>query len=322
MRLAAAEHLIAALVAQPNGLGIAAATAVCARDLDPILQQLEQRGYRVTRVAGALHLDDAAAHFDPEAFERMRTGTWGSPFEVWESTPSTNDLARAGAEAGAPHGACWLAESQTHGRGRQGRSWICAPRAGLLVSGVLRLALHASPQPLWLPLALGLGACEALRLLGIPARTKWPNDILIGDAKLGGLLVETRFATTAASATTTAATIFGLGLNVRPGAIAPSDDVHAATLDAMLDDIAREELLARLLVAMESRVADWSAGRFEELRAAWLHLDCVPGRMLRVVTPEGELVARACSVTDAGLLDLELEDGTRRQVAAGEVHLA
>jgi len=310
MMLAAAERLIAALVAHPDGVSVARAASAGASDLGSVLEELERRGYRVERTAGALQLDGAATHFDPVAFERRRTGTWGAPLEVWESTASTNDLARAGADAGAPHGALWLAESQTHGRGRQGRAWICAPRAGLLVSGVLRLALHASARPLWLPLALGLGACEALRQAGVPACTKWPNDILIGDAKLAGLLVETR-------SVPAATTIFGLGMNVRPNAVAASDGVLAAHLGAM----AREELLARLLAGMEFRVEDWSAGRFEDLRTAWLALDCVLGRTLRVVTPDGELIARARSVTDAGLLDLELEDGTRRQVAAGEVHL-
>jgi len=306
MSLAAAERLIAELIAHPRGVSSAAAASACGNAVDPVLDQLERRGYRVQRTAGSLLLEDGAVHFDPAAFERLRSGAWGTPFETWESVASTNDLARAGADDDAPHGALWLAEFQTHGRGRHGRSWICAPFAGLLVSGVLRWSMQASTRPQWLPLALGLGACEALRALGVPARTKWPNDIMVGESKLAGLLVETR----------SAATVFGLGMNVRPEAVAAGVDA------AHFGSIAREELLARLLAGMESRAEDWSAGRFEELRAAWRALDCVLGRTLRVVTLEGECVARARGVTDAGLLDLELADGTCRQVAAGDVHLA
>lgn len=310
MTLGLAECLIAALVSHPEGVRRASAASSCAGDPEPVLQELARRGFRLLEASDRLVLDNAAAHFDPAEFERQRRGRLGAPLEVWERAASTNDLARAGADAGAPHGATWLAESQTRGRGRQGRDWICAPHAGLLLSCVLRLSLQPPSQPLWLPLALGLGTCEALRDAGIPARTKWPNDIVIGAAKVAGLLIETRFAPGAA-------TIFGLGVNVRPDAVSPDAGIEAASVGG----VAREALLARLLGGIETRLEDWRAGRYTALHQAWLAHDCVPGRMLRAVTPDGTFRARAHTVTDAGLLDLELEDGTRRQLAAGEVHL-
>src|SRR6185436_14240945 len=102
-------------------------------------------------------------------------------------------LARAGAERGAPHGTLWLAEAQSRGRGRQGRAWSCAPHAGLLVSWLLRDPFAAAVPATVLPLALGLGACEGLRrATGLDVRTKWPNDLWLGEAKLAGLLVEAR----------------------------------------------------------------------------------------------------------------------------------
>jgi len=308
--LAVTERLIAALVAHPEGLQRASAAAVCDAGLDAVLAELVRRGFPVRATSDRLVLDGAAAHFDPAEFERQRRTRLGAPLEVWESATSTNDLARAAADAGAPHGAAWLAESQTRGRGRQGRDWICAPHAGLLVSCVLHLSLQSPAQPLWLPLALGLGTCEALRAEGIPAHTKWPNDIVIGAAKVAGLLIETRFAPASA-------TIFGLGVNVHSNAVA----VEAGIAAASLGPVVRAGLLARLFAGIETRLEDWCAGRYSALHQAWLEHDCVPGKVLRAVTPDGTFRARARTVTDAGLLDLELEDGTRRQLAAGEVHL-
>jgi BirA family biotin operon repressor/biotin-[acetyl-CoA-carboxylase] ligase len=308
-----AEALLAALVASPEGLSSAAANTAAGGNLAPVAAALVRRGHALDHAPAAVRLRCAAHHFDPRRFDAARRGTLGTPLEVWERTASTNDLARAGAELGAPAGALWLAEEQTQGRGRQGRVWECAAHAGLLFSFVVRAALDAGALPTLLPLAVGLGTCEALRTAtALDVRTKWPNDLWLDGRKLGGILVEARPGAGGFA-------VIGLGLNCGPGA------VHAARLPqatALPGALRREALLAAILVGVERRLDDWRAARFASLRAGWSVLDCVLGARVRVEIAAETCAGRAVAITDAGLLRLELDGGAARDVAAGEVHLA
>ena len=105
-------------------------------------------------------------------------------------TDSTNTDALAAARAGAPHGSVYFADEQTAGRGRGDHAWQSAAGEGLYVSVLLRLALPAGACPL-LPLAAGLAALDAIRTAsGLTIDLRWPNDLLIGQRKTGGILVE------------------------------------------------------------------------------------------------------------------------------------
>lgn len=124
--------------------------------------------------------------------ERLRE-IWGVPLlRAFAVVGSTNDVARALAEAGAPAGSVVVAESQTAGRGRRGRRWDAPPGAALLVSIVLRPdAGDADAELGTLPLRVGLGAARAIEeLTGVVVSVKWPNDLLLGVAKVGGVLCE------------------------------------------------------------------------------------------------------------------------------------
>jgi BirA family biotin operon repressor/biotin-[acetyl-CoA-carboxylase] ligase len=307
-----AEALVAALVARPEGLSASAARTAASRDVLAVLAELARRGHALQRTADAVRLTCAEHHFDPARFDAARRGTLGSPLEVWERTASTNDLARAGAERGTPPGAGWLAEEQTQGRGRQGRVWECAPHQGLLFSFVVRAALDAGALPTLLPLAIGLGTCEALRAASdLDVRTKWPNDLWLDGRKLGGILVEARPGTSGFA-------VVGLGLNCGPGAVRAARLPQATALTGALR---REALLAGILAGIERRLDDWRAARFAALRAGWSELDCVLGARVRIESGAETCAGRAVAITDAGLLRLELDGGARRDVAAGEVHL-
>jgi BirA family biotin operon repressor/biotin-[acetyl-CoA-carboxylase] ligase len=303
--------LLAALVAQPAGIR-AAVAAAAAGDATAAAAELERRGHALVASATGLRLRCAGQHFDPARFEAARRGALGAPLEVWETASSTNDLARAGAEGGAAAGAVWLAEEQARGRGRQGRTWSCRPHAGLLCSFVVRAPLDSTARPTLLPLAVGLGACEALRQAsGAAVRTKWPNDLWLDGRKLGGVLVEAQGARGRA--------VVGIGINCDAAALDAADLPHAAAVPA---GVRREALLAAVLAAIGARIEDWYAARFAPLHQAWAELDCVLGAHLRVETASEVLVGRAVAITAAGLLQLELDGGARRDVAAGEVHLA
>jgi BirA family biotin operon repressor/biotin-[acetyl-CoA-carboxylase] ligase len=131
-------------------------------------------------------------------------GPEGWRVEVLEETGSTNDVVALRAQAGEPAGLVVVAERQAAGRGRLDRTWVSPPRAGLTFSVLLRPAL---PQARWgwLPLWAGLGVVDAVReRCGLDATLKWPNDVLVGDRKLAGLLAQA----------VGGGVVLGIGLNV------------------------------------------------------------------------------------------------------------
>jgi BirA family biotin operon repressor/biotin-[acetyl-CoA-carboxylase] ligase len=131
---------------------------------------------------------------------------WVREVVVLDETASTNDEALARAFAGASSGAVVVAERQTAGRGRLGRTWFSEPGSALTASWIVRPAFAVDRWPL-IPLIAGVAAADAVRdLAGVDVRLKWPNDLLVDGRKLGGILVEAR---------PPEAVVVGLGVNVR-----------------------------------------------------------------------------------------------------------
>src|SRR5262245_9701989 len=110
-----------------------------------------------------------------------------------DRTESTMDDALRAARGGAPHGATFVADEQTRGRGRRGGVWISAPREDLTFSVLLRPARQASHYVAF-SLAVGLAVRDAVApWVSTPVRLKWPNDVLAGEKKLAGVLIESQF---------------------------------------------------------------------------------------------------------------------------------
>src|SRR5262249_7148114 len=158
------------------------------------------------------------------------------------STGSTNDDAAALVRAGAPHGTVVVADEQTQGRGRQGRSWGSPPGANLHLSAVLRPPLppHEAPP---LTLAAAVAVCDALRGLGADARIKWPNDVVIDDRKVAGILTESSTRGGGLDAV-----VIGIGVNVNWTELAPELAATATSVAlAVGRPVDRERLCADLL---------------------------------------------------------------------------
>lgn len=246
-----------------------------------------------------------------------------------DETGSTNADLVAAARAGQPAGAVLLAESQTAGRGRAGRSWASPPRAGLALSVLL------DPRPLpahrwgWVPLLAGLAAAEAVEeVTGVVLGLKWPNDLLAGPAKVGGVLAER------VEAPGGALVVVGIGLNVSltgpelaaavpPGASVPPGSLllaGASSLDR-----------AALVVATLRRLARWLAelapvrgqgGVPALLRAAYLARSVTVGEHVEVHGPAAAaapLRGRASGIDADGALLVDTADDGTVTVSAGDV---
>jgi BirA family transcriptional regulator, biotin operon repressor / biotin---[acetyl-CoA-carboxylase] ligase len=221
----------------------------------------------------------------------------GRPRLHLRETGSTNERARALAAAGAPHGTLVTAAAQTAGRGRQGRSWVAPAGRALLLSLVLRAL-----DPL-LPLRAGLAVAD---LAGSQARVKWPNDVLLEDRKVAGVLVEARPQEGWA--------VLGVGVNVAVDVADLPAELHerAGTLGRSPE--ALEPALAELLVALAQRLAEPAAASLEALRAR----DALHGRRVRWAGGEGE----GAGIDERGSLLVRDAAGAVIALDAGEVHLA
>ena len=230
---------------------------------------------------------------------------------VVAETASTNDDMKVLAAEGAGEGVWLRAERQTAGRGRMGRSWE-GQAGSLFASTLVRIAPLDPPAPT-LALVIAVAVHRALEEFTGTGRVsiKWPNDIVAGDAKLCGVLMER----------TGDAVVIGIGVNVTTAPEVPGRrttslyDLGSAGCDAasVLDAIAScfsEELLR------------WRTYGLEAIVRAWLGCAHAPGTPLTVHLPDGEAVAGAFdTLAPDGALMLRLADGGSRAIHAGDVFL-
>jgi BirA family transcriptional regulator, biotin operon repressor / biotin---[acetyl-CoA-carboxylase] ligase len=222
-------------------------------------------------------------------------GRLSGPLRAYRSAESTQALARAWADAGAPEGAVVLADYQTAGRGQRGRPWTAPPGTALLFSVVLRPRLPVIRWP-QIPLAAGCAVAESLETVApCAAWLKWPNDVLVAGRKLAGILAE-------GVASTPPLVILGIGVNVsqRETDWAPDLAGSARSLESLGAPVSRETLLTTLLAHLDTWYGSLLEVGFEPVRSAWrrrgllgTRLDLTDGEGTSVdLGPGGELVVR------------------------------
>ena len=272
----------------------------------------------------------------------VRPGGLWQAVEVADRTGSTNADLLARALAGAPEGVVLAAEEQSAGRGRMGRTWVAPPRAALTFSLLVRPSAVPPARRGWLPLLAGVAVASAVTAVtGVQTRLKWPNDVLAGPAKLGGILAEA----------TGNAVVVGVGLNVSaepgelpppgPGALAATSLRIAGSAASQIAGSAapnrglaprnrgsaapaREPLLIAILAGFERWYQAWcQAGGDPErcgLRAEYTQLSGTIGRRIRAELPGGQVLSGlAVGVDPDGRLLVRVSSGTVVPVAAGDV---
>jgi BirA family transcriptional regulator, biotin operon repressor / biotin---[acetyl-CoA-carboxylase] ligase len=260
-----------------------------------------------------------ASDLSDEILERALVGRFGRYRRVYDSIDSTNlEALRWAAEQGAAEGSLVVADSQTAGRGRWGRSWLSQPGAGLLFSVVLR---PSSLEPGLLTTAGGLAVARAIEEgCALPTLIKWPNDVLIGERKVSGILVESRSVGHAANAAVLGA---GINLHGRPDDW-PAELAAGATSIALEVEStgsgripARAELLGSVLRHLQSLYDGMNTqeGRAEIIEQAGAR-SAILGRAVTIRFADGSSAEGVASALapDGGLL---LEDGPA--IAAGEI---
>ena len=237
--------------------------------------------------------------------------------ECWDEVDSTNRIAAEWLRVGCLHGRALRARSQTAGRGRLGRSWMAPPDSGLTLSVVL-----AGPE--WfalaprIPLAAGVACADLLRTrYNLPVGLKWPNDLVVGSRKCGGILCEGvtnggRFA----------GVVIGIGLNINADEAALGEELAGRATSLFLETSNTEADLDGLASAIRDAIVAaaeaLSTSPPEQLLARWAALDSIRGRQVWFGEGNGATSGVAEGIAPDGGLLVRTADGLRT-LHAGEV---
>jgi BirA family biotin operon repressor/biotin-[acetyl-CoA-carboxylase] ligase len=246
----------------------------------------------------------------------VRPGALWTQIDVLAETPSTNAVVAAAAATGQSEGLVVAAEYQSSGRGRLGRTWTTPPRSALLMSALLRpTGVKASQWP-WLGLLVPLAVAAAVRQVGeIPAQVKWPNDVLVEDRKLAGILLERIDGP---------AVVVGIGLNVT---LREAEKPHPAATSLALENAVttdRATVMAAVLRELASRYQTWvdSDGDPATILPEYRELSATLGQAVRVELPDGTfLEGTARDLADDGRLIVDTREGPRPLAAGDVTHL-
>jgi len=260
---------------------------------------------------------------DPENIRgKITTRLFGRELYYFDSLDSTNLAAKKFASDGAPEGSVIIAEEQTAGAGRQGRSWDSEPGRDLTFSVILRPEID---PPRIGVLSLFASVCVAAaveKLSGVKAALKWPNDVLLPEKKVSGILSESMF-----SGGNPVTVVVGVGVNVNREHFPPDIAGKATSMRAAAGrDFDLGETLSAILVEMESRYPFGASGGrtpgavLDDLIGEWTARSVVLGRTITVEQAGETVTGRAVSVAGDGSLMLDTAAGPRA-IVAGDVHL-
>lgn len=305
-RFHSGEELAAALGVSRSAVWKACETL---KEAGAALHAVRNRGYRLAHAGEPLDPVRIRAALARDVREHVRT------IEALWSIASTNSalLARPNPADGTSE--VLLAEVQSAGRGRRGRTWLAPPGGALCLS--LSWTFREVPQDLSaLGLVIGVCAVRALRELGAEhVALKWPNDLLIEDKKLAGVLIDLR-----AESQGPACVVIGIGINVALGAAFLDQIAQAGTAatdleSAGLAEVSRNALAAGLVSACVRGLLEFGRDGLKSFIAEWREADALRGRAVSVTAAAGIASGLARGIDLHGALMVETRDGLRRFVA-------
>lgn len=285
------------------------------------VKELRQKGYRIdssTRT-GYSFIKGPDLLLSEEISPGLDTHIIGKQILYREEVTSTQDIAEELARGGAEEGLVVVSERQTKGRGRKGRNWISPAREGVYLSIVLRPGLKAS-QIIQIPLVASVAVSRAIKAVTpLYPRIKWPNDIMIGEKKVGGILTEMSCEIDRINYA-----ILGIGINVNtPKSLLPGPiRVRATSLSEECGDyVSRISLVQCFLAELETLYSQFLTSGFETIRGEWKVLSNTLGSWVEVCDVKERLEGKALDVDEDGFLLVRKEDGDVKRIITGDVYL-
>jgi BirA family biotin operon repressor/biotin-[acetyl-CoA-carboxylase] ligase len=277
------------------------------RESGYVIDSVTNRGYRLVSCPDCLSQEEISAGLETELLGRKTF--------CYSSIDSTNEEAKRQALAGAPSGSVFVAEQQTGGKGRLGRTWVSPPGTGLWFTVLLRPGVLPI-RPTATTLLAGLAVCESIRAVtGCPAMIKWPNDIVIGSKKVCGILAEM-----SAEMERVEFLVVGIGVNVNSESFPEGLRKKATSLLQESGKPVRrvpllQDILRRFETLLKDNAAALSPAFFEQYKARCITL----GRKVGFEHGGKPESGTAEDISTAGELIVRLPDGSRETVFSGEV---
>jgi BirA family biotin operon repressor/biotin-[acetyl-CoA-carboxylase] ligase len=247
----------------------------------------------------------------------LTTKTFGKPLHFFPTIDSTNTYAARLAREGATEGTAVIADEQTGGKGRLGRSWVSPPGVNLYLSLILRPPVSTTLVP-QINLLAAVAVAHAIRdVSSLSPAIKWPNDVLLQGKKVCGILAEMQTETG-----TLRSVVLGIGVNVNAPLSAFPPELHDKASSLFLTGgqfIDRAVFTAALLTHLEKLYVLWLERGFLAVRPAWEHYAAgLIGQQITVAAPEGTITGVALGLDNDGALLLQ-DEGTIRCILAGDV---
>lgn len=289
-----------------------------------VINQLKQEGYQiesVSRKGYRLVESPQDVYSRSEILSRLRTKWAGQNLHFFQETGSTNPDAKRFAEEGEPHGTTVVAERQTAGKGRRGRSWE-SPAGKSVYFTIMVRPKFAPDKASMLTLVMALAVAEAIQeATGLPAGIKWPNDIVVNGKKVVGILTEL---SVTPEMNEIQFMVAGVGVNVnQEGAEEFPEEIRETATSLKIESgrhIARAALLERILARFEEDYEMFEQTlSLSELKASYESRLAGINAGVRVLDPAGEYAGISRGITETGELIVEREDGGTVLVYAGEV---
>ena len=316
------ELIIQALLEQErvSGQRLAETASISRTAVWKHIQALRREGYDIVSEPGrGYRLQEAPDRLHPRLISTgLQTKLLGRDIVSRSEMGSTQELARELAEKDGPEGCLVVAERQSQGRGRRGRSWASLP-GSIAMSVIFRPPLEP-----WrvshFPLLAGVAAARAISAsTGLRPLLKWPNDVLINDRKAVGILAEMN-----ADAESIAYILLGLGLNVNAADKDFPSDIRETATSLRREanrPFSRVELIQSLLLELESLYLDYLERGFAPVQALWREMSHTLGRRVRVELPTRTIEGLALDIDASGCLVLRSREGKEETVSAGDVSL-
>ena len=283
------------------------------------VQKLRALGYEIeASTRSGYRLIGSPDLLTPSEIKPLLKTKWiGKTIHHFDTLDSTNTKAYQLAQEGAEEGEVVIAESQEKGKGRLGRQWFSPPFLNLYLSVILRPKISPHQASL-ITLMAAVAAANAIReFSGLLPLIKWPNDILLRDRKVAGLLNEMH-----SEMDRIHFVILGIGVNLNMDEKAFSKEIQTVATSLRIEmgqTVSRKVFLQSLLQALERWYSIFLKEGNDVLLEAWRDWAQIKGRRVKVTSFGETFVGAAIDVDSDGALILETEDGKRRRVVAGDV---
>ena len=276
-----------------------------------IITSVPSKGYKLVEAPDKLSVSEIKG--------AIKTRIIGSEIFIFDEVDSTNDIAMKMGAEGREEGLVVLSEGQLHGRGRLGRTWVSPKGVNLYVSILLRPEISPFYAPVLTMMAAMAAAGSILKTTGLKAKIKWPNDILVDQKKVAGILTEMN-----AEQEKINYIVIGIGINVNMKKEDFPEDLRmpaASLMECAGRRVDRAKLLCALLESMEEYYEELKSKGIMSIVQKWRRLCGTLNKRIKVSLPGGIITGIAEDVTQEGGLVIRTGNGSTKVIFAGDVTL-